>query len=471
MSELNAAAIKKLKVGELKAELSKRNLSILGKKEELASRLLTVINQGLLKPKSDEDRDAAMADSIDLPEDAEGEPINARHEEENAKEACFNDSFFKFLDGVSTPPRRPLFSAATKTLDKSPCMPDRSVQSPPADIYISFERLAKSVVELQSLLQIERSTNIALLEENFSLKLKLGHGVSADGKVNNSEKTKEPTSIVSKENAPLKSPIVYESLEIVENNNRATKKIKRKGKQKKKSKEISHNEVNEKHDATTVPVQTTTAPPAPESVVCAAPQSTESASASLNETQSQEISRNDASQMSQRDDDQNNIWPKNTVLIAGDSMVGNINETTLSRRYHTKVRCFRGSTIKDMHDYLKPLIKKKPSKIILMVGTNDLDRLSANQMVIGIKSPIDMIQKSLPNCHVIVSEIIRRADKKHLNGKVNEFNRALKTMNIDILRQQNITERHLGRKGLHLNPKGDSQLAMNVIDKIRSFSY
>ena len=202
-----------------------------------------------------------------------------------------------------------------------------------------------------------------------------------------------------------------------------------------------------------------------------APQSTESASASLNETQSQEISRNDASQMSQRDDDQNNIWPKNTVLIAGDSMVGNINETTLSRRYHTKVRCFRGSTIKDMHDYLKPLIKKKPSKIILMVGTNDLDRLSANQMVIGIKSLIDMIQKSLPNCHVIVSEIIRRADKKHLNGKVNEFNRALKTMNIDILRQQNITERHLGRKGLHLNPKGDSQLAMNVIDKIRSFSY
>ena len=59
---------------------------------------------------------------------------------------------------------------------------------------------------------------------------------------------------------------MYESLEIVENNNRATKKTKRKGKQKKKSKEISHNEVNEKHDATTVPVQAT-ASPASESVV------------------------------------------------------------------------------------------------------------------------------------------------------------------------------------------------------------
>ena len=114
-------------------------------------------------------------------------------------------------------------------------------------------------------------------------------------------------------------------------------------------------------------------------------------------------------------------------------MVGNINETTLSRRYHTKVRCFRGSPIKDMHDCLKPLITKKPSKIILMVGTNDLYFLSSNQMVNGIKSLIDMIHKSLPNCHAIVSEIIRRADKKHLNGKVNEFNRVLKMMNIDIL--------------------------------------
>ena len=40
-------------------------------------------------------------------------------------------------------------------------------------------------------------------------------------------------------------------------------------------------------------------------------------------------------------------------------------------------------------------------------------------MVSGIKSLIDMIQQSLPNCHVVVSEIIRRADMKHLNGKVN----------------------------------------------------
>ena len=35
-------------------------------------------------------------------------------------------------------------------------------------------------------------------------------------------------------------------------------------------------------------------------------------------------------------------WKKNTVLIAGDSMLKNITEWTLSRRYTTKVCYFRG---------------------------------------------------------------------------------------------------------------------------------
>ena len=104
------------------------------------------------------------------------------------------------------------------------------MQSPPADIYISFERLAKSIVELQSLLQVERDRNFALVEENFSLKLKLGQKIFTDCKVNNPEKTKEPTSIESKPNTPLKSAIVYESIEIVGNDNKAAKKTKRKRK-------------------------------------------------------------------------------------------------------------------------------------------------------------------------------------------------------------------------------------------------
>ena len=94
-----------------------------------------------------------------------GEPNDATYGGENAKDAFsdddsgkFDDSFLEFLDGVPTPPRWPLISAAN-SLDETS---QWSVQSPPADIYISFEWLAKSIVELQSLLQVERDRSFAL---------------------------------------------------------------------------------------------------------------------------------------------------------------------------------------------------------------------------------------------------------------------------------------------------------------------
>ena len=45
------------------------------------------------------------------------------------------------------------------------------------------------------------------------------------------------------------------------------------------------------------------------------------------------------------------VWKKDTVLIVGDSTIFSINENTLSRSYHTKVRNFPGSTVLDLHDY------------------------------------------------------------------------------------------------------------------------
>ena len=151
-------------------------------------------------------------------------------------------------------------------------------------------------------------------------------------------------------------------------------------------------------------------------------------------------------------------------------MLSNIDETKLSHWYHSKVRAFKGSSIEDLHDFLKPLLKKQREKIILMIVTNDLLSKSAADILKGLKSLLDMIHSLLPNCKVVVSEIIRREDRKNLNGELNEFNRAFKTINVDTLKQQNITREHLGRKGLHANFKGNIQLAKNIIDKLRSLS-
>ena len=43
-------------------------------------------------------------------------------------------------------------------------------------------------------------------------------------------------------------------------------------------------------------------------------------------------------------------WPKNTILIAGDSMINGINEKCISTNFKSvKARCFSGATIDDMY--------------------------------------------------------------------------------------------------------------------------
>ena len=166
---------------------------------------------------------------------------------------------------------------------------------------------------------------------------------------------------------------------------------------------------------------------------------------------------------------ENGVWPKNTVLITGDSMLTNINERTLSKNFNTKVRSFPGARVSDMFDYLKPLLRKNPGKIILVIGANDVERNSAQTIMSEIRALTKFIHESIPHCHVVISEIFKRTDKRNLNGTINEYNKMLKTMKCDTLRQQNITLDHLGKRGFHLNFSGSKRLAKNIIEKIRTF--
>ena len=165
------------------------------------------------------------------------------------------------------------------------------------------------------------------------------------------------------------------------------------------------------------------------------------------------------------------IWPKNTVLITGDSMLSNINERTLSKIFNTKVRSFPGATVADMFDYLKPLLKKRPDKVILVIGANDIEHTSSQEIVAKIKTLVDFIHGCLPECHVVISEVLKRADRKILNKKIDDVNKSLKSMGFDTLPQQNVTFDLLGKKGFHLNFFGNKQLAKNIIEKLRSFSH
>ena len=77
---------------------------------------------------------------------------------------------------------------------------------------------------------------------------------------------------------------------------------------------------------------------------------------------------------------------KETVVISGDSLVKNIFGSTIGKqdpRHYYVVKGFPGATVSDMEDYVKPITRKSPDKVILHVGTNDLKNSSLFMVITG----------------------------------------------------------------------------------------
>ena len=59
-------------------------------------------------------------------------------------------------------------------------------------------------------------------------------------------------------------------------------------------------------------------------------------------------------------------WPKMTYLVTGESMLGHIDETRMSRKFKLKVRPFPGAKTEDMFHYLKTCQTASYLKLVQM---------------------------------------------------------------------------------------------------------
>ena len=74
----------------------------------------------------------------------------------------------------------------------------------------------------------------------------------------------------------------------------------------------------------------------------------------------------------------------------------------------------------------------------------------------------------LPNCKIVISNIIVRTDNNNANRTNEKVNSMLKWLEIDILDNSYIKEKHLGKRGLHLNSNGNALFAKNILNIVRS---
>ena len=165
----------------------------------------------------------------------------------------------------------------------------------------------------------------------------------------------------------------------------------------------------------------------------------------------------------------NDEWPKGVICIIGDSMISQLTEHGLSgSSRNVKVRCHPGCTTEDLQYLLMPVIMKKPTHIIIHVGTNNTPFKTSREIFNDILFCKFLIEQKLPTCSISISSIIRRNDgKPKASVTISKLNQHLKEHNIMVIDNDNINRKHLGKKGLHLNEWGTRVLAMNYIDHMK----
>ena len=158
-------------------------------------------------------------------------------------------------------------------------------------------------------------------------------------------------------------------------------------------------------------------------------------------------------------------WAKGTTLIAGDSILNGVEERRLHK--NVKVRAFPGARVDDLYDYLAPLVKKRPTNIILHIGSNDAIEKNSDQILKEILDLKANILSILPTVRVYLSCPTLRLDNRVVNDVLRDLDLKLKSLTCDIISNDNVDRTCLGKKGLHLNPKGSGRLAMNYIALMR----
>ncbi|XP_057309426.1 uncharacterized protein LOC130647547 [Hydractinia symbiolongicarpus] len=152
-------------------------------------------------------------------------------------------------------------------------------------------------------------------------------------------------------------------------------------------------------------------------------------------------------------------WKFGTTLVVGDSMFYGLDEQRMSALRNVKVRSFPGARVEDMFHYVKPLLQKKPDKIILHVGTNNTINETSRQILDKLLSLKTFINTKLPRCKVIFSSVIKRTDNAKAAVTVNHLNRHSKELSLNIIDNDNISPECLGKKGLHLSGLGDREIS------------
>ena len=123
-----------------------------------------------------------------------------------------------------------------------------------------------------------------------------------------------------------------------------------------------------------------------------------------------------------------------------------------------------------MLDFAKPVAQRRPKRIIIHSGTNDLRSNEANHIVEQLIDISKVVKSILPGTDISFSSIVKHSDDTSLNAKIHNINVQLKKqcseLGYDFIDNGCINAACLNRSGLHLNRRADASIARNLNDHL-----
>ena len=159
---------------------------------------------------------------------------------------------------------------------------------------------------------------------------------------------------------------------------------------------------------------------------------------------------------------------RKTICILSGSMLNQLDAKRLSTtKYDVKIRCHGGCTLQCLYTHLPWAFNLQPEHIIIHVGTNDCAKKTSDEVLRELFNIKIYIRKVLPSCKVWISLPTMRTDNNRANTIIRNLNLKMKKHSDMIIDHSNINERHLSKKGLHLNDHGIKEIARNIISHIK----
>ena len=109
--------------------------------------------------------------------------------------------------------------------------------------------------------------------------------------------------------------------------------------------------------------------------------------------------------------------------------------------------------MEDMQVVVQLLVRRKPDKVIIHVGTNNLNKDRPKHIKNKTAELVENIRTQEPTVQMAVFSIVRRVDRQRLNESISQVNKALETVcksnGWDFISQEIFSMDYLNNSGLH----------------------